>query len=75
MRTSDVLAASGVLAMVAAGIAAIAGYITHIIVAISVLAGSTQSGVSLGYGFLLAVGVIVPPVGMLHGIGVWFGAW
>lgn len=24
---------------------------------------------------LLIAGAIMPPIGMIHGIGVWFGAW
>lgn len=51
----------------------VAGWITHVIVTIGALVGSASVG--FGYGALLALGVFVPPVGVIHGIGVWFGAW
>ena len=51
----------------------IAAWATHVSVAIGALIGG--SAVSLGYGILLAVGVFFPPVGVIHGVGVWFGAW
>lgn len=54
-------------------ISSIAAWVTHIIVAIGALVGGTS--VSIGYGILLAVGVFMPPVGVIHGWGVWFGAW
>jgi hypothetical protein len=43
---------------------AIASWITHVIVCIK--AGS--------WGFLIA-GAIFAPIGVIHGTGVWFGAW
>ena len=42
----------------------IAAWLTHIIVCI-------QNEVYL----LLIAGAIVVPVGVIHGIGIWFGAW
>jgi hypothetical protein len=51
----------------------IAAWITHVVVTISVLVSGAS--VSIAYGILLAVGVFMPPVGVIHGIGVWFGAW
>jgi hypothetical protein len=53
--------------------ALVAAWITHVVVTISVLVSGTS--VSIAYGILLAVGVFMPPVGVIHGIGVWFGAW
>lgn len=46
---------------------------THIIVCIMVLASGTSS--ALGYGILLIVGTIFFPIGIVHGYGIWFGAW
>ena len=43
---------------------AFASWITHVVVCIK--AGS--------WGFLIA-GAIFAPIGMIHGTGVWFGAW
>lgn len=42
----------------------IAALITHIVVCIKASA----------WGFLIA-GAIAPPIGVIHGIGIWFGAW
>lgn len=41
-----------------------AGWITHVILCI-------QTG---NWGFLIA-GAIAAPIGVIHGIGHWFGAW
>lgn len=45
-------------------VALIAAWITHIVVCLK--AGS--------WGFLIA-GALLPPIGMIHGIGIWFGAF
>jgi len=55
------------------GLSALAGWLTHIAVAISALVG--DGPVALGYGILLAVGAFMPPVGVVHGWGIWFGFW
>lgn len=60
----------GALALLAATLGA---WLTHIIVAINALV--SDAAVSVGYGFLLVAGAIIPPVGMIHGWGVWIGAW
>ena len=44
--------------------ACIAAWFTHVVVCLK--AGS--------WGFLVA-GAIFAPIGVIHGIGVWFGAW
>ena len=41
-----------------------AGWITHVIVCIKASAW-----------LLLIAGAIIAPVGVIHGIGNWFGAW
>lgn len=45
-------------------LASIAAWITHVVVCLKT-----------GAGFFLIAGAIVAPVGVIHGIGVWFGAW
>lgn len=64
-----------VLGLFGAILAGIAGWLTHIFVVISVLTSSTSAGISVGYGILLFMGLFFPPIGSLHGIGVWFGVW
>lgn len=57
--------AIGFLAIFTIIITLIATYITHII-----------NTLMTGKYILLLIGVIVPPIGMLHGLGLWFGiAW
>lgn len=53
-------------------VAGVAAYVTHVIVAVSALAGGTAVA---GYAVLLVLGLLVPPIGAVHGVGVWFGAW
>lgn len=54
--------AFGVLAALSVPVAAVAAWITHVIACIK-----TASWI------LLAFGCIVAPVGVIHGVGVWFG--
>lgn len=42
----------------------IAAYLTHIVHCIAA-----------GKLLFLVVGAVVPPVAMVHGLGLWFGAW
>ena len=64
----------GAAAAVVTGIGvAIAGWMTHIIVAIQVLTSSTDLATTVGYAVLLVIGIVIPPIGALHGVGVWFG--
>jgi hypothetical protein len=55
---------SGALMVLALLAASVAGWITHVVVCLK--AGS--------WGFLIA-GAIFAPIGVIHGIGCWFGAW
>lgn len=68
-------AIAGITAIGAFILTSLAAWFTHIIVAISALTASPAASVSVGYGALLVLGVIFPPLGAVHGIGVWFGAW
>jgi len=73
MKTDHAFGVGWVMALVASLIAT-AGWITHIVIAISVLvSGAAQT--SIAYGLLLLAGVFMPPVVIIHGIGAWFGAW
>ncbi len=55
---------SSIIAVIAAFLAIVAAWITHVIVCIKASAWA-----------LLAFGCLVAPVGVIHGIGVWFGAF
>lgn len=52
------------LGYIAIMIASIAAWITHVVVCIK----------AASWGFLIA-GAIFAPVGVIHGVGVWFGIW
>lgn len=54
-------------------IALFAAWITHIVVCIATASwGLLIAGAFWG---LLIAGAIMFPVGIIHGVGVWFGAW
>jgi hypothetical protein len=53
------------------GIAAVAAWLTHLMWVISTLAGA--AGVTFGQVMLAILGTFVPPIGVLHGIMIWFG--
>lgn len=55
---------SAALFAIAAFFAVVAAWITHVIVCIKASAW-----------ILLAFGCIVAPVGVIHGIGIWFGVF
>jgi hypothetical protein len=72
MGGRDVKMGLGFLAFGAAmGIAAVAAWLTHLMWVISKLAG--DAGVTLGQVMLAILGTFVPPIGVLHGIMIWFG--
>jgi hypothetical protein len=52
------------LTVVSVALVSFAAWITHIVVCLK--AGS--------WGFLIA-GAILPPIGVIHGVGCWFGVW
>ena len=60
------------LCALALALTAVAAWLTHVVVAIS---GFISGVITTGYAVLLIMGVLVPPVGVIHGVGVWFGAW
>ena len=53
-----------VIILLAVGLTSVAAWLTHVIVTIKASA----------WVFLLA-GAIFAPIGVVHGIGVWFGVW
>lgn len=55
---------TGLLVMLGFALTIFAAWLTHVIVCIQ-----TSSWL-----FLIA-GAITAPVGVIHGIGIWFGAW
>ena len=60
----DALEVLGTLIGLALGLSCLAGWLTHVFICLA--AGK--------WGFLL-VGIFAPPIGIIHGIGIWFGAW
>ena len=52
------------IALIVLWLTMIAAWLTHVIVCIK----------AASYVFLIA-GSLVAPVGVIHGVGVWFGAW
>lgn len=63
MRQLDGCAGITLVAIVAF-LVAFAGWITHIVVCLKTAA----------WGFLIA-GAIFAPIGVIHGIGLWFNVW
>lgn len=63
----------GVWSIIAFVVSLFAAWGTHVVVSILALTG--DASVQLGYGFLLLAGIVFPPLGVIHGYGVWFGIW
>jgi hypothetical protein len=53
-----------VAALVTLCVVSLAGLVTHIWVT-----------VTTNYAALLILGLVVPPIGVIHGWGIWFGWW
>lgn len=66
MKDASAILLGTLLALIpiGAGLAAIAAWITHVYVCIQASAW-----------ILLAFGCVVAPVGIIHGVGVWLGAF
>lgn len=64
MKNEDAAMVAVIISGVSFVIALIAAWLTHVIVCIK----------TASWGFLIA-GAIFAPVGIVHGVGVWFGAW
>ena len=72
MRDSTAVASTG-LGLIGLWLTILAGWITHIVICIQAIVAGTA--VSVNYALLLAAGAFIPPLGAVHGIGSWFGAW
>ena len=67
--THDKAMGFGLIILLAMGLVFLAGWVTHIVASIGLItAGSVAIGVAL-----LIFGIVVFPIGIIHGIGVWFG--
>jgi hypothetical protein len=64
MRTAETRMTGAIVAIIVAWLVCLGAWGTHVIVCI-------KTGSWL---FLLA-GAIAAPVGIVHGVGIWFGAW
>ena len=72
-QSSGLSGIAAVGAIVAFVVSLIAAWGTHVVVSIIALTG--DASIQLGYGFLLLAGIVFPPLGVIHGYGVWFGIW
>jgi hypothetical protein len=64
---------AGFFALILVCLLPAAAWLTHVVVAIQVL--TSDVALSIGYGALLGIGAIFPPIGAIHGAGIWFGIW
>ncbi len=62
---NDFFVAIGGLILIGIGVAIAAAWVTHIVICI---AANTASAVAL-----LIIGVVIPPVGVVHGLSYWLG--
>jgi len=53
-------------------LAVLAAWITHVVWVIQTL--TSDAGATVGQMVLGAIGVFIPPVGVIHGVMIWFGA-
>lgn len=56
--------------MIAGLLAIPLAWVTHLAWTISILAGG---GATFGQALLMLLGIFIPPLGMLHGVMIWFG--
>lgn len=59
------------LGVVAFALSLIAAWVTHLVWIIQTLAG--PAGITGGQLILACLGAFVPPLGIMHGIMIWFG--
>ncbi len=64
MSRSDLTTSGGCLVILAIGIIPIAAWLTHVI-----------NTIQNEEWFFLLAGAIFAPIGIVHGIGIWFGVW
>ncbi len=71
-RTGEIAGFSGLVFFVSFIIMLFAAWITHIVVAIKYITSGIEA---VSYAVFLVAGAILPPVGVIHGIGIWFSIW
>ena len=72
IRARNVQMGLGLLVFsIAMALVAFAAWITHVMWVIGKLAG--DAGITFGQLMLAVLGTFVPPIGVLHGIMIWFG--
>lgn len=71
-RSSDGGAIAGLFILIA-GLTGMAAWVTHVIWIISTLS-SVSPPATIGQMVLGGIGVFMPPVGVIHGFLIWFGA-
>ena len=72
MRARNVQMGLGLVVFsIAIALLAFAAWITHVVWVIGKLAG--DAGITFGQVALAVLGTLVPPIGVLHGIMIWFG--
>lgn len=54
-------------------LAVVVAYLTHLIWSISLLVSDAALSTAVGKIVLAVLGVVVPPIGVIHGVMVWFG--
>jgi hypothetical protein len=60
-----------ILFTLAFALTSIAAYITHVVWAIMKLGG--DNGATVGQIVLAGIGAFMPPIGVIHGVMIWFG--
>lgn len=58
------------LALIALGVTVVAAWVTHVVACIGAITGDEVVGGVL----MLLLGVVIPPLGVIHGFMIWFGA-
>lgn len=68
--TEEKLGIGCVFASIVLGITSIAGFFTHLFWIFETF--MSEAGITFGQFVLAAIGVFLPPIGILHGIYLWF---
>lgn len=70
MNKEDFLALGGILELIALAVAPIAAWLTHIFWTVGALFGDDP--VTTQQYVLMALGAFIPPIGVIHGLVLWF---
>lgn len=71
MKTHFYLMPAGTT-VVGLGLLMTAAWLTHLVATVQYFMGGAET---VAYGLFLLLGLFVPPLGIVHGVGLWFGAW